>query len=169
MKKSILIFRSANYDVIFSLLDYIFGKYNQIEIYLIVQKESIKILKDKYPNINYIINEDGFFKYEEYLKNTDLRNKIECRYYDEIYIPSSTVEITGFYEIECITSKVKKGKVLFYNCLGELKSIRINKFYLEISNFFEKNIQCFLNFVYFFIYKMLFYICLLASNFNIKN
>ncbi|EKQ51114.1 MULTISPECIES: hypothetical protein [unclassified Clostridium] len=163
MKKNILIFRSASYDIICRLINYILEKYDSESIYIIIQKEAIELLRIKYPNIKYIINENGFFKYNNYLENINLRNNVECREYQEIYIPSSTIEINNFQEIQAIISKISKKNVFFYNCLGEVTKVNTNIFYIKISEKLKKLSESLLNVLLLLVLKIIKFSCLVVS------
>ncbi|NFG55199.1 hypothetical protein FC791_09115, partial [Clostridium botulinum] len=100
MSKKILIVRSANEIVIKKLINYItVTNKNNIELYCLVQKNSVKLVKNIYSNIQcFIINEDNF-NYNQFKKNKNLINEINKNKYDEIYIPSSYLYFNNFNDI----------------------------------------------------------------------
>lgn len=121
MKKSILMIRCANGEVIEKLINYINDKYEgeEIDFYCLIQKSSTESFKQKYPYIKYIEKEDGFFSYELFKKNKIIQKQLAGIYFDEIYIPSSYPDFPDFNEVFLIVSKIKSEKTILFNCYGE--------------------------------------------------
>lgn len=111
-------------------------KYNKDDrIYCLIQKGSIKTFKEKYPYINYIEKEDGFFKYKYFKKNLYLKNKLKGINFDTIYIPSSYVDFPDFQDTFMIASKIDSRKYILFNIHGEIQEQNLNFVFLWIDKY----------------------------------
>lgn len=140
--KNILIIRSANIKTMDKLIKYIKENNKNYNVYCLIQKSSIINFKEKYPHINCIEKEDGFFNYKVFKKNIQLTSKLNSIYFDEVYIPSSTVDFPNFQETFMIASKLNANKNILFNCYADVNEQKLN-FY---SSYFNKN---FSNILYF--------------------
>lgn len=137
MKKNLLMIRCANGETIEKLINHINNKYKNEEInfYCLIQKSSIENFKQKYPYIEYIEKEDGFFSYNFFKKNKQLKNKLENMHFDEIYIPSSYVDYPDFNEVFLISSRIKNKKIILFNCYGEILEKKLNFVLLWVDRY----------------------------------
>ncbi|BDB02542.1 hypothetical protein FDA95_08860 [Clostridium botulinum] len=128
MKKKIFFIRSANGQAVEQLINYINDKYNNedIDLYCLIQKSSVKSFNEKYPCIKCIESEDGFFKYSIFKNNKELLNKFNDFQFDVLYIPSSYGDYPDFNEVFLICSKIKNNKTILYNCYGEIIEKKLN-------------------------------------------
>ncbi|EPY6466784.1 hypothetical protein ACWO2F_001196 [Clostridium sporogenes] len=128
MGKNIFFIRSANGQVIEQLVDYIKNKHKNenIKLYCLIQKSSVKSFNEKYPSIKCIESEDGFFKYSMFKNNKELLHKLNDFQFDELYIPSSYGDYPDFNEVFLICSKTKNDKTILYNCYGETVEKKLN-------------------------------------------
>ncbi|MCY6353983.1 hypothetical protein [Clostridium sp. ZS2-4] len=133
--KNILIIRSANMAAMDKLINYIKKHNEDYNIYCLIQKGSIKNFKEKYPCINYIEKEDGFFKYKDFKKNLDLKNKLKDINLDSIYIPSSYVDFPDFQDTFMIASKIASRKYILFNIEEEIQEQNLNFMLLWIDKY----------------------------------
>ncbi|MCY6959574.1 hypothetical protein [Clostridium brassicae] len=96
--KTILIMRIANMQTMEQLISYLKEHNKKDNIYCLIQKSSIEAFKEKYPHINYIEKQNGFFKYKEFKKDINLKSKLKCVKADEMYIPSSYIDFPDFQD-----------------------------------------------------------------------
>lgn len=96
------------------------------------------MFKEKYPNINFIQNQELFFSYKNFKNNKDLKNILNKFFFDEIYIPSSTVDFSNFEEVYLIVSKIKANKNIFFNCDGETYHKKVNFYAIWFKNILKK-------------------------------
>lgn len=133
ISKKILIFRTAQLSVMTTTIKYIQDLNScEIELYCLTQKNFCDKLRSCYPTINYVMKRDGFFSYKEYLKNKKLRKTLESMYFDEIYLPSSTNNFSGFEDVKLIVHKIPHKKLFFINSNGYIYLDKVN-FYKEFS------------------------------------
>ncbi|APH19293.1 hypothetical protein [Clostridium botulinum] len=160
MSKKILIVRSANEIVIKKLINYIIvTNENNIELYCLVQKNSVKLVKNIYPNIQcFIINEDNF-NYNQFKKNKNLINEINENKYDEIYIPSSYLYLNNFNDIFNIANSINRINIFTFTADGNITRIKFNKLNLKLNLLFGE-------YIYFFI--LVFKIVFLSISYSLK-
>ncbi|ENK1242706.1 hypothetical protein AB2063_000828 [Clostridium botulinum] len=142
--KNILIIRSADIKTMNKLIEYIkVNNKNDNNVYCLIQKSSIIDFKKKYPHINYIEKEDGFFNYKDFKKNIQLISNLNSIYFDEVYIPSSTVDFPNFQETFMIASKLNTNKNILFNCYGDVNEQKLDFYYSYFNKHFS-NILYFL-------------------------
>ncbi|WP_434290098.1 hypothetical protein [Clostridium botulinum] len=135
--KKILIVRSANMVTMDKLIMYIIHNNNDYKIYCLIQESSITSFKNSYPYINFIKKEDGFFNYENFKDNKELISQLNDIYFDEIYIPSSTVDFSNFQETFMIVSKIKANRNILFNCYGEIHKQNLKFYSLWFDKYFN--------------------------------
>ncbi|KEI97152.1 hypothetical protein N494_12875 [Clostridium botulinum A2B7 92] len=135
MGKKIFFIRSANGQAVEQLVNYINNKHSNedIDLYCLIQKSSMKSFNEKYPYIKCIEKEDGFFKYSTFKKNKEVINKINNLHFNELYIPSSYADYPDFNEVFLICSKIKNDKTILYNCYGEIVEKKLNFAFIWID------------------------------------
>lgn len=126
------------------LINYILDKNKNIDyrIYCLIQKSSVSSFKHTYPYMDFIEKEDGFFNYKDFKNNSQLIRKFNSIYFDEIYIPSSTVEFNNFEETFMIVSKIKTNKNILFNCDGDIYVKRINFYLICLDKYFGNIVYC---------------------------
>jgi hypothetical protein len=147
MKNKVLILRTAQFSVIDTLNNFLNKEFKNLEVYFIVQKQFYDIAKVRYPNFNIVTCNDGFLNYANYLSNTELRTYIENINFDLIIIPSSLKTIDDFYEAELICTKIKKKKLIFYNCYGEIFEKKNSFLYLIFSKKLQYLYQNYISYI----------------------
>lgn len=135
--KKILIIRSANMVTIDKLISSIQSIYkDSYEIYMLIQKSSVKSFEEKYKNIKYIEKKDGFFYYRELKKDRIIFNRLKKMKFDNIYIPSSTNNFESLTEVFLIASDIKSKGYSICSWDGEINSITLYKGALYVEKYF---------------------------------
>lgn len=136
--KNILIIRSANAKVIELLINYIGLKSEETRIYMLIQKSSISFFNSKYPSINFIEKENGFFNYNKFKDNKDVKERLNEISFDETYIPSSYANFPDFQETFMIATKIKSKEKFLFNCFGEVYKLNTKFSFLVIDKYCNK-------------------------------
>lgn len=125
------------------IINYLKKYTKDYNIYCLVQKSGIEIFKEKYPHINYIEKDDGFFKYKEFKKDFALKNKLKNIEFDKLYIPSSYADFPDFQDVFMIASKINSKRYLLFNINGEIQEYNFNFISLWIDKYLGEIIYLF--------------------------
>lgn len=162
--KKILIFRSSNFNVINNLNGYINKKYSgNCEIHMIVQNEAYDVVKNEYPNFEFILTDNGFFSYEKYIKNKKLKESIGKTKYDVIYIPLSTAGKGSNREINLIASDIGARHILLFDCLGDICKINNSKLYIVIKDNIHNMLEYLNDFFMIILFYLIYLLCIICA------
>lgn len=138
--KKILIFRTANFQVIRKNISHIINKYknDEVEIYCLVQKSSLKIMKSKYEFIKFIVIDDGFFKFFKNVTDKRIRKILKENKFDEVYLPTSHEALYHVKKLLLyIYIMVNSNKLNLFTIEGRIVEINL-KFIFIIENFLKE-------------------------------
>lgn len=97
---------------------YILEKYrgNKLNIYCLVQRDSLSEIKLKFPNFKFIIYENRQFSYKIFRTQKKLRSTLHKFKFDLVIIPSSYENFDNFFDIKLIATKISTRQLIFVNC-----------------------------------------------------
>lgn len=124
MNSKILVFRSANMRVFVPLMEKLS---KEEDVTCLVQENMVEELQEKYPNVKIVSLKENYFNYESFCKNVNLEDS-----YDTIYIPSTSIQFSGFEEIFEIVDHIKHKKLILHDCEGKEK-VEVNNMFVKIK------------------------------------
>lgn len=118
--KNVLIFRTANFEVINKLIKYIKINDDNFNLYIIIQNNVDNEILDKYSDVNFIrLNSDKFL-YRDLKKDKEIQKVIDKVEFNQAYIPSSTDDFSGFVDVFKVMKKFKVKEVYLFNKEAEI-------------------------------------------------
>lgn len=161
MGKNILVIRSGNLLVMDKLFSYLNEKYGaqEVDLYCLVQQNTMPVLQEKYPNVHYVVTHDGFFDYRKFKKNISLRNELS-KAFDAIYIPSSTMSFDSYLDVILISTLIgrKKTEFYFFCTDGQVFKKKLHVFELWFEKYCSGFVYLFKLVFSLFLFKILYYI-----------
>lgn len=130
------------------LYKYILENYrdHKLNIYCLVQRDSLSKIKLKFPEFKFIIYENSHFSYRTFRSQKELRSTLHRFKFDLVIIPSSYENFDNFFDIKLIATSIATKELIFVNCNMKIykENINLNNLILKqfIDNIFCKFVNC---------------------------
>ena len=163
--KKVLIYRSANFKTIDELMKFLKNSNVNKKIYILTQNYSYDQLLQRYPEAEIIgIKVNERFVFDEVKYDINSNKKLKKNVWDEIYIPISQNNTSGYIEFKKISKLLSYKKMYFFKPNQTREEIsKINVWVECYKEFKYKSKEKINNYVKYIFLKSIYYCILLIS------